>query len=103
MVFSSSTSLDGPYIQDPECLPTNDLSGTSLSALTTNIVLEQNFGGTFEGALSQFRMYITPLTAPEVKHNFKLNVTQFKMFNPDCPDCSTTDCLTDDFTYIIND
>lgn len=101
LVFSSSTSLNGPYIQDPECLPTNDLSGTTLSALTTNIVLEQNFGGTFEGALSQFRMYITPLSAPEVKHNFKLNVSQFKMFNPDCPDCSTIDCLTDDFTYEI--
>ena len=103
LVFSSPNQLLGNYIQDPECLPTNDLSGTSLSALTTNIQLEQNFACTFEGAISQFRMYVSPLSAPEVKHNFKLNYVQFKMFNPDCPDCNTIDCLTDDFTYEIVD
>jgi hypothetical protein len=60
------------YQQDPELFPNNILSGTSLSALTTDIVLEQNFGGTFDGAISQFRMYTEPISADEVKHNFLL-------------------------------
>lgn len=90
------------YTQDPENFPTNDLSGTSLSSLTTNILIEQNFAGTFEGAISQFRMYIEPLSAPEIKHNFSILKDTFKMFNPDCPDCSTTTCDVNDFTYDIN-
>ena len=103
LTFSSMTSLFGPYQQDPECLPTNDLSGTTLSALTTNIFIEPNFAGTFEGGISQFRMYVEPLSAPEVKHNFSLLKNKFLMFNPDCPDCGTTTCLTDDITYTINE
>jgi hypothetical protein len=90
------------YTQDPECFPTNDLSGTTLSGLNTNILIEQNFAGTFEGGISQFRMYITPLTAPEVKHNFILLKNIFKMFNPDCPDCTTIPCEINDFTYSIS-
>jgi hypothetical protein len=34
--------------------------------MKTNILLEQNFGGTFEGGISQFRMYVTPLSSAEV-------------------------------------
>lgn len=90
------------YGQDPESFPNNDLSGTSLSSLTTNIILEQNFAGTFDGGISQFRMYVSPLTAPEIKHNFKLRMADFRMFNPDCPDCSTLNCNPDDFTYNIS-
>jgi len=101
LTFSACTLPNGPYIQDPECFPNNVLSGTSLSALTTNILLEQNFGGSFDGGISQFRMYVTPLSAPEVKHNFKLLKNKFKLFNPDCPDCKTIDCLSNDFTYEI--
>ena len=101
LTFSSMTLPYGPYIQDPECFPINDLTGTTFNGLITNIQIEQNFAGTFEGAISQFRMYVTPLSAPEVKHNFNLLKNTFGMFNPDCPDCSTDVCLTDDFTYEI--
>lgn len=101
LTFSSMTLPNGPYIQDPECFPTNDLTGTTFNGLNTNILIEQNFAGTFEGAISQFRMYVEPLSAPEVKHNFKLLVGKFNMFNPDCPDCSTTICKPDDITYVI--
>jgi hypothetical protein len=90
------------YQQDPECFPTNDLVGTTYSGLTTNILLEQNFGGTFEGGISQFRMYVEPLSSDEVKHNFKLLKDTFDMFNPDCPDCGENFCPVDDFTYVIN-
>jgi len=103
LTFSSTTMLEGSYIQDPECLPNNDLSGTTFSGLNTNILIEQNFAGTFEGAISQFRMYVTPLSAPEVKHNFNLLKDKFRMFNPDCPDCTTQVCLVNDFTYTIVD
>jgi hypothetical protein len=89
------------YQQDPECLPTIDLTGTPLNGLTTNILLEQNFAGTFEGGISQFRMYVEPLSAPEVKHNFELRMTQFQMFNPDCPDCKVSACTPSDFEFII--
>jgi hypothetical protein len=71
--------------------------------MNTNIVIEQNFAGTFEGGISQFRMYVTPLSAPEVKHNFNILKNTFRMFNPDCPDCSTEVCPPDDFTYTISD
>ena len=90
------------YTQDPELFPNNDLSGTTFSGLNTNILIEQNFAGTFEGAISQFRMYVTPMSAPEVKHNFNILKNTFRMFNPDCPDCSTITCV-DDFTYEIDD
>ena len=100
LTFSALTGTT--YIQDPECLPTNDLSGTTFSGLTTNILLEQNFGGTFEGSISQFRMYVSPLSAPEVKHNFNLLKDTFNMFNPDCPDCGENFCPTNDFTFTIN-
>ncbi len=100
LTFSSTTGTT--YIQDPESLPTNDLSGTTYSGLTTNILLEQNFGGTFEGGISQFRMYVSPLSAPEVKHNFNLLKDTFDMFNPDCPDCGENFCPVNDFSYEIN-
>ena len=103
LTFSSTTLPNGPYIQDPECFPTNDLTGTTFNGLKTNILIEQNFAGTFEGAISQFRMYVEPLSAPEVKHNFNLQVGKFDMFNPDCPDCSTLVCKTNDITYVIED
>jgi hypothetical protein len=103
LTFSSCSGITGGYIQDPECFPTSVLSGTTLSGLTTNILLEQNFGGTFDGAISQFRMYVEPLTGDEVKHNFKILRDKFLMFDPDCPDCNEKFCETDDFTYIIND
>jgi hypothetical protein len=100
LTFSSTTGTT--YIQDPESLPTNDLVGTDYSGLTTNILLEQNFGGTFDGGISQFRMYVSPLSAPEVKHNFNLLKDTFNMFNPDCPDCGEEFCPVDDFTFEIN-
>ena len=101
LTFSSCTLPYGPYQQDPECFPVNDLTGTTFNGLNTNIVIEQNFAGTFEGGISQFRMYVTPLSAPEVKHNFNILKNTFRMFNPDCPDCSTEICPPDDFTYEI--
>jgi hypothetical protein len=67
------TVLSGlTYQQDPECMPNETLSGTSLSALTTNILLEPTFAGTFEGGISQFRMYTEPLTYAEIVHNFNI-------------------------------
>jgi len=103
LTFSACTALDGKYIQDPECFSTELLNTTSLSGLKTNILLEQNFAGTFEGGISQFRMYTTPLSAPEVKHNFLLLKDTFNMFNPDCPNCDTIVCGPNDFTYVIAD
>jgi hypothetical protein len=101
LTFSSTTLPYGPYIQDPENFPVNDLTGTTFNGLDNHILIEQNFAGTFEGAISQFRMYVEPLSAPEVKHNFKLLKDKFFMFNPDCPDCTTAICPPDDFTYTI--
>jgi hypothetical protein len=87
LTFSSTTLPYGPYVQDPECLSQNILSGTTLSGLSTNMLIEPNFAGTFEGGISQFRMYVEPLDASEIKHNFKLLVDSFAMLDPDCPDC----------------
>jgi hypothetical protein len=100
LVFSSTTQPDGPYIQDPELFAINSLTGTTYNGMDNHILIEQNFAGTFEGGISQFRMYITPLSSPEVKHNFNVLKNTFRMFNPDCPDC-TTECLDNDFTTIL--
>ena len=92
------TSLTGmTYIQDPEVMPNQTLSGTSLSALTTNILIEPTFGGSFDGAISQFRMYTEPLSVPEILHNFDILKPDFKLFDFRCPDC--IDDLINDITY----
>jgi hypothetical protein len=76
------------YQQDPEVMPNQTLSGTSLSALTTNILIEPSFGGSFDGAISQFRMYTEPLKYSEVVHNFELLKDKFKLFDTRCPNCN---------------
>jgi hypothetical protein len=91
LVFSGCSGLTGPYIQDPELMPNQTLSGTSLSGLTTDIVMEPNFGGTFMGAISQFRMYVEPLSAPQIQHNFRLLKDRFSLFDFWCPECES--CL----------
>lgn len=103
LIFSSCTLPYTDYIQDPELFPENVLSGTTFAGMKTNILLEQNFGGTFEGGISQFRMYVDPLTAPEIKHNFKILKDKFSMFDPDCPDCNPIECKTNDFKFPVCD
>jgi hypothetical protein len=99
LTFSSTTGTS--YVQDPECLPTNDFIGTDFEGFTTDILIEENFAGSFDGGISQFRLYIEPLSADEVKHNFNLLKDTFDMFNPDCPDCGENFCPTNDFTFEI--
>jgi hypothetical protein len=96
-----TATTQGLYIQDPECFPENILNNTSLNKLKTHILLEENFAGTFDGAISQFRFYTEPLSSPEVKHNFKLLRDTFFMFDPDCPNCDLSSCFPNDFTYTI--
>jgi hypothetical protein len=78
----------------------NTLSGTSLSGLTTPILIEQNFGGTFMGGISEFRMYIEPLKSPQIQHNYRLLKDKYNLFNFDCP---TNACIVDsgDFTVTL--
>jgi hypothetical protein len=87
LTFSGCSGTTGPYIQDPEVMCDNTLSGTSLSGLTTNILLEQNFGGTFMGGISEFRMYVEPLGAAQVQHNYRILKDKFDLFNFNCPSC----------------
>jgi hypothetical protein len=75
------------YQQDPECLTTHDLDNTIYSGLTTHIKLEEYFGGSMIGDVSAFRMYVEPLNASQVWHNFKLLKDRYKLLNPKCPDC----------------
>jgi len=103
LTLSSCTELYSGYIQDPESFPTSILDNTSFAGLKTNIVLEEEFGGTFDGGISQFRMYVEPLNASEVRHNFEVLKDKFNLFNPFCPDCMPFACPTNDFTYVIND
>jgi len=102
LTLSSCTDTsEGYYIQDPECFPENILSATTLNKLKTHILLEENFAGTLDGAISQFRFYTQPISSPEVKHNFKILKDKFSMFDPDCPVCDTSSCFPNDFTYTI--
>jgi hypothetical protein len=79
--------LEGPYKQDPELFPNEILSATTYSGLTTQILMEQNFGGTFMGGISQFRMYTEAFSSPQVQHNFRILKDKFNLFNYWCPDC----------------
>jgi hypothetical protein len=90
LIFSGCSQPDGPYMQDPELFPNNILSATTLSGLSTNILLEQNFGGTFMGAISQFRMYVEPLGSPQIQHNFRILKNKFNLLDFWCPDCLVT-------------
>jgi hypothetical protein len=87
LIFSGCSNPYGPYTQDPELFPDEILSATTLSGLTTDILLEQNFGGTFMGAISQFRMYVEPLAAPQIQHNFRILEDKFNLLNYWCPNC----------------
>jgi hypothetical protein len=103
LIPSSCENLSSDYIQDPESFPTSALDNSSLSGLTTNILLEQEFGGTFEGGISQFRMYIEPLDGSEVRHNFDVLKNKFQLFDPFCPNCDVDFCPPNDFTYDLPD
>jgi len=69
-------------IQDPELMPTDILDNTIYLGLTTNIKLEEIFGGSFIGDLSAFRMYIEPLNAGQIRHNFNLLKTRYSLIDP---------------------
>jgi hypothetical protein len=114
LTFNGCDLPYGPYIQDPELMPNNTLSATTLSgSLQTDIVMEQNFGGTFMGGLSQFRMYSEPLSAPQVQHNFRVSREKFDLFDFWCPNCLEilSECYFDfnvdlescDFDWTITD
>ena len=99
LTFSGCSGATGPYIQDPEVMCENTLSGTSLSGLTTPILLEQNFGGTFMGGISEFRMYIEPLVSSQIQHNYRILKDRYDLFNFDCPSCpSPTPSITPSIT-----
>ena len=98
LVFSAMPeTLCGEYIQDPELFPDNILSGTSLSGLSTNIILEKYFAGTFDGGISTFHMYAKPLSVPEIQHNARILYDEYNLLNPYCLNCEIPN--TDDFTY----
>jgi len=98
LVFSGMPeSFCEPYIQDPELFPDSVLSGTSLSGLSTNILLEKYFGGTFDGGISTFHMYAKPLSVPEIQHNARILYDKYDLLNPYCLDCLVVDNC--DFEY----
>jgi hypothetical protein len=78
------------YQQDPECLTTYDLQNTIYDGLETEIRLEEIFGGNFIGDISSFRMYVEPLDASEIRHNFKLLKDRYQLLDPNCVDCNPT-------------
>jgi hypothetical protein len=86
------------YQQDPECLTTHDLDNTIYSGLTTHIKLEEYFGGSMIGDISAFRMYVEPLNASQVKHNFRILKNKYTLLNPECPDCAII-VPSNDLTY----
>ena len=75
------------YQQDPECLTNYDLEHTEYSGLTTQIRLEEIFGGSMIGDVSAFRMYTEPLNASQIRHNFKLLKNRYNLLDPNCLNC----------------
>jgi len=75
------------YQQDPECLTDYDLEHTEYSGLTTQIRLEEIFGGSMIGDVSAFRMYTEPLNASQIRHNFKVLKNRYNLLDPNCLNC----------------
>ena len=46
--------------------------------------MEPNFGGTFMGGISQFRMYTEPLSSPQLQHNFRILKDRFNLLDYWC-------------------
>jgi hypothetical protein len=88
------------YQQDPECLTTNDLDNTIYSGLTTQIKLEEYFGGSMIGDISAFRMYTEPLNASQVRHNFRIQKDKYSLLDPNCINC-TISIPANDLTYTV--
>lgn len=103
LIFSGCSNPFGPYTQDPELFPNNILSATTLSGLSTNILLEQNFGGTFMGGISQFRMYVEPLGSPQIQHNFRVLKNKFDLFDYWCPNCYTNYIIDENGNLLVTD
>jgi len=113
LIPSGCTAFEGPYIQDPECMPNESLSATSLNELQTNIEMEPNFGGTFMGGISKMRFYTEPLSSPQVQHNFRIERDTYNLFDFWCPNCLEilSQCYFDfgidiescEFDFIAND
>ena len=103
LIFSGCSTPFGPYTQDPELFPNNILSATTLSGISTNILLEENFGGTFMGGISQFRMYVEPLGSPQIQHNFRVLKNKFDLFDYWCPNCYTNYIVDENGDIILTD
>ena len=114
LIPTSCTNINGPYIQDPECMPNEMISGTTYEPiLVTNIEMEPNFGGTFMGGISKMRFYTEPLNSPQVQHNFRVERDTYNLFDFWCPNCLEilSECFFDfnidlkscDFDFIMND
>jgi hypothetical protein len=88
------------YQQDPECLTNYDLEHTIYSGLTTQIKLEEYFGGSMIGEISAFRMYTEPLNASQIKHNFRILKFKYNLLDPDCLNCRIA-IPANDLTYIL--
>jgi len=101
LIYSGCSNPFGPYTQDPELFPTELLQHTSLSGLTTDILLEQNFGGTFMGGISQFRMYTEPLNSPQIQHNFRVLKDDFDLFDYWCPNCYTNNLIDNNNNRLV--
>ena len=101
-VTGCADSISGmTYQQDPECLPTAVLDETIYSGLTTQIHLEEIFGGSFIGDISAFRMYTEPLNASQIKHNFKILKSKYNLLDPFCLNCNPVRPGDDSCYYYI--
>ena len=98
LIFSGCSGLTGPYIQDPELMSNESLENVddpSIVSINSKMVMEPNFGGTFMGGISQFRMYAKSLTSPEIQHNFRILKDRYNLFDFWCPNCSSCFCGVD--------
>ena len=65
----TTCDFNPPYQQDP-----NDL----------NLLIQQNFAGTWDGGISQFRYYLEPLSFDEIYHNYLVNKDRYNLVDCAC-------------------
>jgi|688.fasta_scaffold47939_2 hypothetical protein len=83
-----------------EYIPYDLFLGKYSGGTNTNLLIQNNFAGTYLGGVSSFRMYEKPLNIGEIRHNYNLEKCRYnfkgnfggRLLNYPIYNCNTLDC-----------
>jgi hypothetical protein len=84
LMFSGCPVSGETYVQQPNLMSETTLEGGLFSSST---IVEETFGGTFMGGISQFRMYVEPLDFTQIRHNYNILKDDYDLYDRWCSNC----------------